>query len=116
MTNASDPLFSTQAQHCGEVVLWRDAWEHIVLYHEEMQPYLAQIQATLERPNLIEETESKKPTLAYYARNLITDDPHYRACYVAVFVRYRANPACVCTAYLPSRINPNPDKLIYGSR
>jgi len=77
---------------------------------------MEKVRPTLANPNLVYETIHRKPTRAYYARGLIDDDPLYKGCYVAVFVRYTMEKPCVWTAYLPSRLSANPGTLIYADR
>lgn len=80
-----------------------------------MVPFLDQVKATVVRPSCIIESRHVKPTFVYYARGLI-DDPPYRGCYVAVFVRYAMEPSEVWTAYLPTRIAANSGKLIFAQK
>jgi hypothetical protein len=110
-------LFTVSSKWCrNPIVLTAEGWDHAVKYHPEIEPYVEQVKLTLEHPNLVYETPYLKPTLGFYGRNLIVTDPRYRECYVAVFVRYQVNPACVCTAYLPSRVGANPGKLLHAER
>jgi len=113
--SAQTPLFEVETAHCGTVCLNADGWEHITYYHPEVAPYMQQVEQTLVRPHLVYETTYKKPTRAYYARGLIEDYP-YRGCYVAVFVRYKLERPCVCTAYLPAHLSANPGTLLHAER
>lgn len=114
--SANDPLFTTQSKYCGEVILTPDRWAHVLKYHPEVGPYVDAVRLTVEEPWAVYETPNKRPTYAYYRRELITDDPRFKGCYVAVFVRYRMQPAQVWTVYLPTHLSSNPGKLIHLQR
>lgn len=108
--------FTVTSKWCTERIVLRDSqWRHTIRRHPEMTPYMNEVRLTLEDPRAVYETYDLKPTLAYYKRNLI-DDPPYRGCYVAVFVRYKMSPAHVWTAYLPSHTSSNPGNLLHLGR
>jgi hypothetical protein len=104
MVNQPNALLTVETKWCGTVILRPDRWQHATEHHPEVAPYIAHVQTTLERPNLVCETLHRKPTMVFYASGLITDNPLYQGCYVAVYVRYKMDPSCVWTVYLPTRL------------
>jgi hypothetical protein len=112
--NAQDLLFEVETELCGTVILTPVRWQHIVEHHPEMESRVEKVRATLLDPNLIYETPYHE-TRAYYARGLI-DDPPYKGCYVAVFVRYALERPSVWTAYLPSHLSQNPGTLLFAKK
>ena len=111
---AQDPIFTTTTRW-GVVVLMQGAWDHAVKRHQEIGPYLREVEQTLIHPNLVFELPHVLPTKAFYAKGLVSD-PRYRDGYVAVIVRCTKEPAFVKTAYLPSRLAGNLGKLIHAER
>lgn len=109
------PVFTVQTEWSGETILPNSAWWHICQKHPEVRCYVEQIKTTLLHPNLVYETGFKKPTRAFYASGLISDNPRFRACWMCVFVRYEPDPSVVCTAYLPSRVK-NHAKLLCAKK
>lgn len=113
---AADPHFTVNSNWCPKPIVLRDEqWRHIIRRHPEMPPYMNEVRLALQDPWAVYETTDVKPTLAYYARNLI-DEPRYRHCYVAVFVRFKMSPAYVWTAFLPSHMSNNPGTVRHLGR
>ncbi len=109
------PMLTVETAWCGTVTVMPNRWAHAVARHPEVAPYLDQVGLALEKPNLVYETSHVKPTRAFYARGLI-DEPPFQGCYVAVFVRYTMASPQFWTAYLPSRLSPNPGTLIHAEK
>jgi hypothetical protein len=110
------PLFSVATPECDEIVLTPDRWNHACDRHLEVAPFIEEVRQALETANLVYETPHKKPTHAYYKRELLTHVPRFRGCYVAVYVRYTMQPAQVWTVYLPTHLSRNPGRLIRAER
>ncbi len=101
---------------CGEITLMPSGWRHVCRYHPEVRAHQAHVRSAIISPNLVYETRRKRPALVFYAQGLLDDVPRFRGNYVAVFVRYQAKPAYVCTAYFPSRLPSDPGTLLFAAR
>lgn len=94
-----------------EIVLTDDDWERICGKHPEVRPYVSEVEWTLGDPDVVYEgryTDSK----VFYGKGRVADWP-FGGCYIAVVVRYSAQPASIRTAYLPEHIEASLGTLLH---
>jgi hypothetical protein len=74
------------------------------------------LRETLESPNLVYEG-GWIDTKVYYRKGLLDEDPLYKACYVAVAVRYTSDkPGSIRTVYFPYNVQAKLGKLLHIER
>jgi hypothetical protein len=88
-------------------------WRKLIEKREEIAPYVAEIQETIEQPWRIYEARSAPDSKAFYSQKGLVSDHPFGGCHVAVVVRYTHRPGSLATVYLPYRISGNLGRLLY---
>ncbi len=97
-------IFTVNDPWGDPVRLTERKWKHLVSKHAEIAPYSNLIRDTIENPEMVFEALSAPDSKAFYSAAGVIHDRPYRACRVAVIVRYTTLPASIPSAYLPVRI------------
>jgi hypothetical protein len=110
-----DEIFRVVDRWGDEIVLTQRDWDRITTKRPGVDGYVGQIRETLERPSIVYEGRYEDSKV-FYRKGLLDDDPLYRACYVAVIVRYRdgAEPATIRTVYFPFHVQAKLGRLLHA--
>jgi hypothetical protein len=110
-----DDVFRVTDKLGAEVVLTEDDWDRIKEKRPGVEGYEDHARLTLDDPNMVWEGRYKDSRV-FYRRGLLDDDARYRACYVAVVVRYPddGRPGTIRTVYFPFHVEAKLGKLLYA--
>lgn len=109
-----EPIFTVTNRWGGEIVLTQEDWDRIVAKRPGVDDYLDEIRETLESPNMVFEGRYIN-TKVYFKKGLMDEDPLYKACYVAVVVRYFSNkPGSLRTVYFPYNVQAKLGNVIHA--
>jgi hypothetical protein len=113
-----EPIFTVTDRWGDEIVLTQEDWDRIVAKRPGVEDYLGEVRETLESPTRgdpgIVYEGRYMDTKVFYKKGLLEEDPHYKACYVCVVVRYDpGKPGSLRTVYFPYNMQAKLGNLLY---
>jgi hypothetical protein len=85
--DADEEIFGVTDRWGDEIALTRRDWDRLTAKRPGIEGYVEHVRETLERPSLVYGGRYEDSKV-FYRKGLLDDDSLYRACYVAVIVRY----------------------------
>lgn len=111
---ADDEIFRIRDRWGDEIVLTQQDWDRVTTKRPGVEGYVGHVRETLERPSMVYEGRYEDSKI-FYRKGLLDDDPLYKACYVAVIVRYPSghDPATIRTVYFPFHVQGKLGRLLH---
>ncbi len=113
--NAQDPIFVVEDRWGEEIALTQEDWSRIVSKRHDVEGYEEHVRLTLESPTMVWEG-GYEDSKVFYKKGLLDEDSRFKACYVAVIVRYSEHgaKATIRTVYFPYHVQARLGKLLYA--
>ncbi len=99
----SQVLFETKDPFGDLVQLTSNQWnQHILIGHDEVEPYLGKIQRCIESPDCILASRYEPDVKLFYKRGITQGK--YQYLYLKVVVGYEKSPAFIKTAFFTQQL------------